>query len=195
MPLEYIKFGRLCAALYPHDKNWHRCQIIGVNRDARWAKVTFLDYGGDSNVGLHEIKFLNNKFAELPVQAVQAHFFNVREPYKNRWPQNTINYILNLVMGKRLEAEVMGVNGGSLALVVYERVVKIDSAAASSNPDEANKPLKNTKRGDEDETKIKSTVEEWVSLNERIIKDAMGEWYDETRECTVSLLLLCLFYL
>lgn len=155
--------------------------------------MTFLDYGGDSNVGLHEIKFLNNRFAELPVQAVQAHFFNVREPYKNRWPQNTINYILNLVMGKRLEAEVMGMNGGSLALVVYERVVKIDSAAAS-NPDEANKPLKSTKRGGEHEPKTKSTVEEWVSLNERIIKDGMGEWYDETRECTVSLLLHLFIY-
>lgn len=84
----------------------------------------------------------------------------------------------------------MGMNGGSLALVVYERVVKIDSAAASK-PDEANKPpLKNTKRGGEDEPKTKSTVEEWVSLNERIIKDGMGEWYDETRECTVRYIAL-----
>lgn len=167
MPLEYIKFGRLCAAIYPVDFNWHRCRIIGLNKDANWAKVNYLDYGGDSVVNFDHIKFLNNKCAELPAQAVQAHFFNIRPPGTGQskpkpgktpanWLPETINYLLNKVMHQTLEADVKGLNGDSFALVFFIRKQDVNGQL------------------------------EWVNLNELLVKDGFGEPYDETNDCTVS---------
>lgn len=181
MPVEYVKFAKLCAALYPQDSNWHRCQIIGVNKDANWAKVMFIDYGGDSNVPLRELKFLHHRFAELPVQAVTAHLFNVKEPttppktttassniikrpsngHHSRtswWPSDMINYLLNRVTNKQFEAEVRGMSGDSLALDIYERDVDPE------NPNE----------------------DKWIWLNEQIVMDGYGEWFDETKDFSVS---------
>lgn len=123
MHLDYVKFGRLCAAIYPFDNNWHRCKIIFCNNHNKTAKVNFIDYGGDSNVDYKDLKFLHNRFGSLPVQAVTCHFFNIKEATKSKWPKDVVNYLLNLVLGKRLEAEVMGVNSNSVALEIYEHTV------------------------------------------------------------------------
>lgn len=166
IPVEYVKFGRLCAAIYPQDLNWHRCRIIGLNRDANWAKVHFIDYGGDSVVPFENIKFLSNQCATLPAQAVQAHFFNLRPPKSGvkpppgkvpaSWLADSVNYLLNLVMNKIIEAEVKGVNGDSLALELFLKEQNADGE------------------------------EMWMNLNERLIQDGYGELYDEAKDYTVS---------
>lgn len=167
MPLDYMKFGRLCAAIYPNDLNWHRCKILFANRDANWAKVNYLDYGGDSIVGLDQIKFLSTRCAQLPAQALQAHFFNIRAPYSGMktapgkpavtWSANSINYLLNLFINKTLEAEVKGLYEDSLALEIFMRDQDSDGN------------------------------EKWVNLNEVLVKDGYGELYDEIAEPPVSL--------
>lgn len=175
MPIEYVKFNKLCAAVYPNDENWHRCRIIGVNRDANWAKVNYLDYGGDAVVDLSQIKFLSTRCAQLPAQAVQAHFFNIRAPGSGTkpapgktpatWSSNSINYLLNLFLNKTLEAEVKGLNGDSVALEIFMKDQDSDGN------------------------------EKWVNLNEVLVKDGYGEWHDEISEPPVSIIcfLFCIF--
>lgn len=121
MPMDYIAHGHLCAAIYPGDKNWHRCRITGVFRESKQARVAFIDYGGDSLVPIDSLKFLSGQFSYLPVQAVNARFFNIMKP-ANKWPKDTINYLLNRVMNKNLTAEVIGFNDGFVSLDIINTV-------------------------------------------------------------------------
>ena len=152
MPIEYVQMGRLCAAIYPADNNWHRACITGVHLERKQARVEFIDYGGDSLVTLKNMKFLDKRFAELPVQAVNARFANVRCTKRTEWPKDIINYLLNRVMGKQLTAHVVGFNDGRVSLDIFDET----HSAHNSCP--------------------KGTQ---IHLNKRIIMDGFGEAYDE----------------
>ena len=78
MPPEYMTHGRLCAALFPLDNNWHRCKIVGVERDLKKVRVNYLDYGGEGIIPYDNVKFLDKQFAALPIQSVNAKLFNIK---------------------------------------------------------------------------------------------------------------------
>jgi hypothetical protein len=44
MPKEYIKSGKLCAAKFKTDNNWHRCKIIDVIEERKLVRVLFIEY-------------------------------------------------------------------------------------------------------------------------------------------------------
>lgn len=154
MPMDYILHGHLCAAIYPGDKNWHRCRITGVFRETQQARVAFIDYGGDSLVPISGLKFLSSQFCYLPVQAVNARFFNIKKTGK-KWPRDIINYLLNRVVGKELTAEVIGFNDGFVSLDISNYV-----SQATNSKTETTK----------------------VNLNTRIIQDGFGMGYDEKND-------------
>ncbi len=89
MPVEYVHVGRLCATVFPADKNWHRANITGVSPETKQARVQFIDYGGETLVPIKSLKFLDKRFVSLPVQAINARFANVRRP-PNGWPKDTV---------------------------------------------------------------------------------------------------------
>ncbi len=49
MPKEYIKSGKLCAARFKADNNWHRCKIIDVIEEKKVARVLFIELVVDSD--------------------------------------------------------------------------------------------------------------------------------------------------
>jgi len=167
MPDSYIEHGDLCAAIYPHDKNWHRCRITGIFTETKKARVYFIDYGGESVVSLDDVKFLSRDFAYLPVQAVNARFANIAEPVDGKWPKDIVNYLLNRVtQHKPLYADVIGFNDGFVSLEIYYYA-------------ECN----------EGKDKCK------ISLNNRIVQDGFGSKCVEKDEVEVNLFFSLVFCL
>jgi hypothetical protein len=122
MPIEFVQHGHLCAAIYTGDQNWHRCRIIGFDTAKKLVRVAYIDYGGEEYVPLKNVKFLSRKFANLPIQAINAKFANIKASRENTWPKDTINYLLNRVMGKVFQANIIGFNNGRLSIELIEKV-------------------------------------------------------------------------
>jgi len=122
MPIEYVQHGHLCAAIYTGDQNWHRCRIIGFESAKKLVRVSYIDYGGEEYVPLKNVKFLSRKFANLPIQAINAKFANIKSTIENTWPKDTINYLLNRVMGKVFQANIIGFNNGRLSIELIDKV-------------------------------------------------------------------------
>lgn len=118
MPIDYVQHGKICAAIYPGDNNWHRCRITGITPENNTARVEFIDYGGSASVGIRQLKFLDKKFAQLPIQAINARFSNVQRYDKRK---DFLNYILKQTIEKVLEARIVGVNDGRLSLEIFDR--------------------------------------------------------------------------
>jgi hypothetical protein len=154
MPIEYMETNRLCAAVYPGDGNWHRCKIITVYPNKSQVKVLFIDYGGYCNVQCKDVKFLSNKFEKLPVQAINAKFANLKS-VNNQWNSNIINYLLNRVMGKKLQATILGCNDGVFSLQIYDQTQFTENGCP------------------------KGTM---IDLNKRIVLDGQGDYYDESKD-------------
>ena len=166
MPDSCMEHNALCASIYPHDKNWHRCRITGVYHDTKKVRVYFIDYGGDSVVSLDDVKFLSRNFAYLPVQAVNAKFANINQPANGTWSKDIINYLLNQInQHKPLYADVIGYLDGFVSLEIYYY--------ANSG-------------GDNGKCKI--------SLNNRIVQDGFGSRYVEKDEVEVKLFFIICYF-
>lgn len=154
MPLDYVKLGRVCVALFSGDENWHRCRIVEVNSDRKLARVMFIDYGGDEWVQANKLKFLAKEFKYLPVQAIDGHFAGITKPASGHWNKETVNYLLNRVMGKTLEATIVGSLDNSFALEINDRTtISLNGCPPGT----------------------------LINLNKRILQDAFGTWFDEQK--------------
>ena len=161
MPDEYVVNGSLCAGVFPLDRNWHRASISQVFKQQRQASIYFVDYGGYATVPFEDLKFLRRRFGELPVQALNAKFANVKfnKSAKMR-DEVVINYLLGKVQHKVLEATIVGViNQNCFCLNVCERTTQ-------SRP---NCPAGTA-----------------ISVNARIIMDGFGEACDDSKDSTVT---------
>jgi hypothetical protein len=128
MPIDFVQHGHLCAAIYTGDQNWHRCRIIGFDSTKKLVRVSYIDYGGEEYVPLKNVKFLSRKFANLPIQAINAKFANIKPSIENTWPKDTINYLLNRVMGKVFQANIIGFNNGRFSIELVDKVALNNSS-------------------------------------------------------------------
>ena len=156
MPESYILVGRICASVFPLDKNWHRCQIQSIYPSRKQAYVTFIDYGGHATVSYTDIKFLAKEFEKLPAQAILARLANVKTSAE--WGEKEINYFLNRVMGKCLLAEIIGYNDIRVSVDLFDFTTQDNGDCKAG-------------------TKI--------HINSRVVMDGFGTHYDETQEIEV----------
>jgi hypothetical protein len=165
MPDEYIITGRLCVGIYPIDGNWHRCEIVQVFANEKKVKIYFMDYGGYSTVDFHQVKFLRREFGELPVQALNAKLANIKfRKNKNVKDETVINYMLSRVMGRPLEATILGViDDDVFCLELVDRTTQDHGSCPAGTP---------------------------ISLNTRVIMDGYGESCDDTKKSGVSYYIL-----
>ena len=107
------------------------------------------------------MKFLDKKFAKLPIQIVNAKLFNIKKPIKNIWPLNTQKYLLDLVQNKTLVAKIVGINNTECTAAFsldLTMITKTDSASGFCS------------RGTS------------ICINTRVVQDGFGEIYDETKD-------------
>jgi hypothetical protein len=111
-------------------------------------------------VPLKSLKFLDKRFSQHPVLAINARFANIGPPSKGVWKKDVINYLLNRVQGKVFEAKVIGYNQGKVSLEIYDRTTAV--------------PEKNLGVGSPPGTLI--------NINQRLVMDGHGTMYDESKD-------------
>ena len=162
MPIEFVKVSNMCVAMYPGDDySWHRCLILEICLDKMVARLSFIDYGGDALVSIHSLKFLNKKFAHIPKQTVDAKFANIKVANNKQLHRNMINYLLNRVTNKLLQAFIIGFNNKEVSLDVYDNT-------------------RTSNRG--------CLADTSTHLNQRIVLDGYGHKYNETADNKVIFL-------
>lgn len=168
MPEEYVQVGKLCVAVFEMDKNWHRCRISAVDYEKKEATVEFIDYGGESIVPMNSLKFLLKEFNYLPQQAIDACFFNIRARPKQLWRKDVINYLINRLINKVLDAKIMGIRKGLVSIDL------IDKTPADC---------------------IGRPAGTLINLNKRIVLDGYADMYDEESDSAVSKTFFILIFL
>ena len=156
MTVEDLIENRLCAATFFKDKNWHRCKIVKYDEALKKVEVFYLDYGGYDFVELKDIKFLDKKFVKWPILILDAKFHNIKRPSNVDWKDNIIKYLLTKVQGVFLTVKIMGsLKKENLEFFSLEILHKTKNQKAS------NQKVKN------------------FTLNNQLIKDGHGEFFDE----------------
>ena len=122
MSKEYIQIGKYCAAVFPGDKNWHRCKILEIDDKRQLTRVAFIDYGGEAMVSMNELKFLCRRFMNLPQQAIPARLSNVDflNTAGKRWADKTTDYLLKIVQSKTFKAKFDGAVFGCISCTLHE---------------------------------------------------------------------------
>lgn len=93
IPRSCLTPGQVCVALY--NDMWHRAEIL-TNVVRNKAKVLFVDYGTVSEVEIQHIKYLQNRFAQTPVQAIRGSLSHIK-PVAPVWQKKAIEEFLSLV--------------------------------------------------------------------------------------------------
>ncbi len=110
---------KYCAAVFPGDKNWHRCKILEIDDKKKLVPVSIIGYGGET---IADLKLLCKRFMNLPQQAILAKLSNV--DYMNiagrRWSDKVTDYLLGLVTGKLFRARFDGTVFNILSVTLYE---------------------------------------------------------------------------
>ncbi|XP_028400434.1 A-kinase anchor protein 1, mitochondrial-like isoform X2 [Dendronephthya gigantea] len=71
-----INTGMLCAVPSPSGW-WRRAQVVGLLMKPDEVEITWLDYGGRTNVSTTMLRRLRSDFLQLPFQAVECYLSNL----------------------------------------------------------------------------------------------------------------------
>lgn len=118
-----IQANQMCAGLYaagdPSVKEWHRGKIL--NRiNEKIVRVSFVDYGTQTQVEKKDLRFLHRDFALLPAQAFLGHLSRVVPPNGNKfWDSKANRRFLALGCVSELRAEVLDVNYEVIEYALY----------------------------------------------------------------------------
>ena len=108
----------MCFAKY-YDK-WNRAHIVSPVYDGQ-MKVLFVDYGNTEHVQLSDVqKFANDKFYELPIQALPCSFKDIDTaamPSKEQLA--TLELMRSELMEKEFDGVVIGSTNGKLHLDLF----------------------------------------------------------------------------
>eukprot|EP00095_Tigriopus_kingsejongensis_P008396 maker-scaffold9_size846264-snap-gene-4.23 protein:Tk08396 transcript:maker-scaffold9_size846264-snap-gene-4.23-mRNA-1 annotation:"tudor domain-containing protein 5" len=104
LDLRHVKkgvLGLLVAAQYleegiKYPVGWHRAIVTEVE-DLKHLKVKYLDYGTVSIVHISHIRFLSQRFLDLPIQALSARLLGLRaNPKGKHWSTEAISHFRRL---------------------------------------------------------------------------------------------------
>ncbi|XP_055855818.1 tudor domain-containing protein 5 isoform X2 [Episyrphus balteatus] len=106
IPKSCITPGQVCVALY--NDMWHRAEILTTVTKNK-VKAHFVDYGTVSDVEIHHVKYLQNRFAETPMQAIRGSLSHIK-PVSLVWQKRAINEFLSLVAEVFLYAQIVEID-------------------------------------------------------------------------------------
>ncbi|XP_037828317.1 tudor domain-containing protein 5 isoform X2 [Lucilia sericata] len=106
IPMMCLTPGQVCAACY--NGLWHRAEIVAPPVNTT-IKVSFMDYGTVTEVGIENIKFLASYFAQLPAQALRGCLSHIK-PRALHWSHEATTYFLTLVAEMMLYAKIVEID-------------------------------------------------------------------------------------
>lgn len=102
------------------DKEYHRAKVIDTNKLSQgFIKVFFIDYGTAATISTTGVYYLDEKFVNLPAQAIRARLVGIQPNVKDEiWPRETSLEFLKLVSrNENLVAEIYGIDNEVISFV------------------------------------------------------------------------------
>jgi tudor domain-containing protein 1/4/6/7 len=93
-----------CCAKFSEDDIWYRAIITSESPSTSGEiNVKFVDYGNSENVHISDLKELDDRFLELPMQALECTLYGIQPTNgKIEWPQDAIELFQALTGEKHL---------------------------------------------------------------------------------------------
>ncbi|XP_049859923.1 tudor domain-containing 6-like isoform X2 [Schistocerca gregaria] len=101
-PLDNIKEGITCAALYSMDGSWNRAVIEAVYTDTVLCR--FVDYGNSDEIPHSGLKILEKEFEILPAQAIKCVMLCAK-PSGDSWSEEEILRFKEATDGKEINTK------------------------------------------------------------------------------------------
>ena len=142
-----------CCARYSEDNMWYRASITGESPSASGViEVQFVDYGNSENVHLSNLKELDTKFLDLPVQALECCLYGIK-PNTNseEWSSGAIEQFTSLIHDKHLVSYINEYKDNMAEIYLFDtsdeaKDVNFSQKMIDSNNAVATKPLDAYKR-------------------------------------------------
>ena len=103
------KVGDIVAAKFTLDDQWYRARVRRVDRDAKNADLTYLDYGNSETVSWTRLRSLSQpQFStqKLKPQATDAVLSFLQLPTSEQYLRDTVDFIMEQTDGRELVANV-----------------------------------------------------------------------------------------
>jgi staphylococcal nuclease domain-containing protein 1 len=103
------KSGEIVAAKFTEDNEWYRAKVHRVDREAKQAEVTYIDYGNSEKIPWARLRPLTQpqfSTSKLRGQAVDAVLSFLQFPTQSEYLADAVGFINHLVQDKQLVANV-----------------------------------------------------------------------------------------
>jgi staphylococcal nuclease domain-containing protein 1 len=115
------KVGDIVAAKFTADNDWYRARVRRVDREAKKADVTYLDYGNSETIPWTRLRPLSQpQFSTQKVkpQAVDAVLSHLQFPTTAHYLEDAVSFISQQTDGRQLVANVDFISEGTLYLTL-----------------------------------------------------------------------------
>lgn len=109
---------------------WHRGEVKGIEVEKNLVDIYYVDYGDSDYVNLSDLRRLEPKFYELPLQAVEFRLDGIELPDDVKsWSEEAIIFFENVVYSSEIKSlELISTDNSkksSVRLYDYEKNVSI----------------------------------------------------------------------
>jgi tudor domain-containing protein 1/4/6/7 len=110
-----------CCAKYSEDENWYRA-IITSESPSPSGEITvkFVDYGNSESVHISNLMELDDRFLELPMQALECSLYGIKPKEDDEWSQDTIALFETLTNEKHLVTYVNKVVNNTAEVFLFD---------------------------------------------------------------------------
>lgn len=110
--LEELKEDATFAALHPDDDTWYRVTILNVQKilNDTLVSVRYADYGDAGLVTIDKLKFLDQRFRQIPALAIRAKLHGVKPKEQADWSVESCVNFSELVDCRPFVSKIMEVN-------------------------------------------------------------------------------------
>lgn len=117
VPMTDLEPGKVCVVLCSEDNLYYRSGITSVIEDK--VDVIFVDYGNCTTVDKSEVKIMKSEHLEICHQAFPCRLANMTpNTYSGNWTDEACTRFKQLTAQKRLVAEIVELNPGTILHVV-----------------------------------------------------------------------------
>uniref|UniRef100_A0A1A9UWI3 HTH OST-type domain-containing protein n=1 Tax=Glossina austeni TaxID=7395 RepID=A0A1A9UWI3_GLOAU len=132
IPLNLLAPRRVCVAF--HEDNWYRGRIVSWPTNHNKVKVFCVDYGNVHEIDVNRIKFLHQRFANIPTLAMRGSLTCVR-PLQIHWSHSATKRFRDMTLALIVEAEVVDIDYAQSIyyLRINNKIVNISSYLVEQN--------------------------------------------------------------